>query len=210
VAKLKAPLMSLGAAGQLGRALVFFPWKGLNVVREYVIPSNPKTALQTTQRSYVTAAVAMIHTAQADADHPLTSEDQIAYSALAQAKGKIMTWFNMAVKLWVDVAVAAKTSCVYSSINFVSKAAAACSINLFLNEETGSDLAAGKFYFGTSKTNLIHSTAADIIAGVAAQIIGVDLSAFLTAGTKYYMQFRPDAGDDCVGADSGIYSFVAE
>ncbi|GAI75819.1 unnamed protein product, partial [marine sediment metagenome] len=43
MAKLKGPLFSLGASGALGEAVVYFPWKGLNVVREYVIPSNPKT-----------------------------------------------------------------------------------------------------------------------------------------------------------------------
>jgi len=49
MAKLKAPLMSLGASGALGKALVFFGWKGLDVVREYVIPANPKTTAQNTQ-----------------------------------------------------------------------------------------------------------------------------------------------------------------
>jgi len=42
VSKLKAPLLSLGASGQIGKSLVFFGWKGLDVVREYVIPSNTK------------------------------------------------------------------------------------------------------------------------------------------------------------------------
>ncbi|GAH96000.1 unnamed protein product, partial [marine sediment metagenome] len=37
MAKLKGPLFSLGASQQLGKALVFFGWKGLDVVREYVI-----------------------------------------------------------------------------------------------------------------------------------------------------------------------------
>lgn len=210
MAKLKAPLFSLGAAGALGKALVFFGWKGIDCVREYVIPSNPKTTLQVAHRAHLTEAVAAIHTAQALAANALNETDQIAYSALASAKGTIMTWFNMITKLWIDVKVAGDTPCLYSAVNFVSKVAAVMSINLFLNEETGSDLANGKFYFGTSKTNLINSTVADIIAGVAAQIIGVDLSAFLTAGTKYYMQFRPDVADPCEGADSGIYTFVAE
>lgn len=210
MAKLKGPLFSLGASGALGKTLVFFSWKGLDVVREYVVPANPKTTLQVAHRAHLTEAVAAVHTAQADADHPLLEVDQIAYSTLASAKGKIMTWFNQVVKLWVDVKVAGDTPCLYSSLSFVSKVAAVMSINLFLNEETGSDLAAGKFYFGTSKTNMIHSIAADVVAGVAVQIIGEDLSAFLTAGTKYYCQFKPDALDDCEGANSGIYSFVAE
>lgn len=210
MAKLKGPLMSLGASGQLAKTLVFFPWKGLNVVREFVVPANPKTALQTTQRGYVTAGVAMIHTAQADAVHPLGSADQVAYSALAQAKGKIMTWFNQAVKLWVDVAVAAKTSVVYAAGAITDATVGAFTMYLYINEETPNDLASGKFYFGTTKTNLIHSQACDINPGSYVYINAEDLSAFLTAGTKYYVQFRPDSGDPCEGADSGIYHFVAE
>jgi len=210
MAKLKAPLFSLGASGQLAKALVYFPWKGLNCVREHVVPSNPKTALQVTQRGYMTAAVAMVHTAQAHATHPMLSLDQVAYAALASAKSKIMTWFNQVCKLWVDVAVDAKTSVIYHGAVFGAKTAAAFEFHLYISEETGSDLAAGKFYFGTSKTNLINSEACDINPGSYVYINVVDLTAFLTVGTKYYVQFRPDSGDPCVGADSGIYNFVAE
>ncbi|GAH93627.1 unnamed protein product, partial [marine sediment metagenome] len=77
-------------------------------------------------------------------------------------------------------------------------------------EEGAGVMAAGKFYFGSSKTNLIHSFAAAVTADDVVQILRDDLSAFLTAGTKYYMQYRPDSGDGCEGADSGIYNFVAE
>ncbi|GAH63893.1 unnamed protein product, partial [marine sediment metagenome] len=157
MAKLKAPLMSLGAAGQLGKALVFFGWKGLDVVREYVVPANPKTSLQTTQRGYITTGVAMIHTAQADEDEPLDEADQIAYSALASISGKVMTWFNMAVKLWLDVKVAGKDPVIYSHFYPIDLDVTAFHIGLYVNEETPSSVAAGKFYFGTSKTNLIHS-----------------------------------------------------
>jgi len=210
MAKLKAPLMSLGASGQLGKALVFFAWKGLNVVREFVTPSNPQTALQVTQRGYLTAAVAAVHAAQADATHPMASIDLVAYSALAQAKGKIMTWFNQICKLWCDVMVAGKSPVIYHAAVFGAKTAAAFEFHLYLTEETGSDLAAGKFFFGTSKTNLINSEACDINPGSYVYINVVDLQAFLTAGVKYYVQFRPDSGDPSEGADSGIYNFVAE
>lgn len=209
MAKLKAPLMSLGASQQLGKALVFFGWKGLDVVREYVIPANPKTALQTTQRGYLSDAVALVHTALARAANALDSADQVAYSALATAKGKIMTWFNQAVKLYIDVVRAGDTPCIYSNGTVSNPQAASFSCELYLNEETPSDLAAGKFYFGTSKTNLIHSATATIGAGVNAYLQSEDLSAFMTAGVKYYWQFRPDSGDPCEGADSGIYNVVA-
>lgn len=210
MAKLKGPLFSLGASGQLAKTLVFFPWKGLNVAREYVIPSNPKTTLQTAQRAHMTEAVAAVHEAQADATYPMASIDQVAYAALAAAKGTIMTWFNQACKLWIDVKVAGKSPVIYNDMTFVDKSADNISLNAYLTEETPSDLAAGKWYFGTSKTNLINSAVATIVAGVVANLSDEDLSAFLTAGVKYYCQFRPDTGDPSEGADSGIFHFVAE
>jgi len=210
VAKLKAPLMSLGASGQLGKTLVFFGWKGLDVVREYVVPANPQTALQVIQRSYFTTGVAMVHTAQARATKALDEVDQIANSTLASAKGIIMTWFNQVVKLWVKVKVAGYAPIVYSGIDWLDLDVTAFRVELYLNEETPSALLAGKFYFGTRKTNLIHSTEGDLAAGVKMSVPIVDLSAFLTAGVKYYMQFKPASDDPSRGADSGIYSFVAE
>ncbi|MBA7533075.1 hypothetical protein ES705_25310 [subsurface metagenome] len=209
MAKLKGPLMSLGASGKLADTLVFMSWKGLNTVREYVIPANPQTALQVAHREHFTAAVAGIHAAQARPDNPLNETDQVAYSALATAKGKIMTWFNQVVKLWVDVEVAVKTPCIYTDGDITDKDVSAIDAFIKLNEETGSTLAAGRFHFGTSKTNLIHSAVAAITGGDKAVLVDEDLSAFLTAGIKYYWQFRPTAGDDCAGADSGIYNFVA-
>ena len=209
MAKLKAPLMSLGASGKLADTLVFFPWKGINAVREYVIPANPKTALQTTQRGYLTAAVAGIHTAMSDATNPLKSIDQVAYAALAAAKGRIITWFNQAVKLWVDVYIAVKVPCIYSDMTFTTKTANAIDLALYLNEAIGSTLAAGKFYFGSTKTNLINAVVATVTAGDKVALVAEDCSAFLTAGVKAYVQFRPDVADGCEGADSGIYNFYA-
>lgn len=209
MAKLKAPLLSLGASGAISKTLVFFGWKGLNVVREYVVPSNPQTSLQTVQRGYVTDAVAEIHATQAQAANPLTSEDQVAYSTLASTLGKVMTWFNMAVKLWIDVKVAAKVPVVYSWGYVTDTDLTAIDMSMVINEETGSTLAAGKFYIGTSKTNLIRSVTATVNAGSDVNIINEDLSAWMVAGIKYYWQFRPDSGDGCEGANSGIYSFVA-
>jgi len=44
--KVTMPLMSGSASGQLAKAIVHFGWKGLSVVRKYVIPANPKSADQ--------------------------------------------------------------------------------------------------------------------------------------------------------------------
>ena len=50
MAKVTGPLYSMGASGKLGNAIVFFPWKGLNVVREWLIPTNKKSTGQGDQR----------------------------------------------------------------------------------------------------------------------------------------------------------------
>lgn len=50
MAKVTGPLFSMSASGKLGDAMVFFPWKGLNVVRQWVIPANKMSAPQGNQR----------------------------------------------------------------------------------------------------------------------------------------------------------------
>lgn len=48
--KTTAPLLSFGAAGQIGQSMVFSKWKGISYVRRYVIPANPKTQKQQANR----------------------------------------------------------------------------------------------------------------------------------------------------------------
>ncbi|GAJ08145.1 unnamed protein product, partial [marine sediment metagenome] len=52
--------------------------------------------------------------------------------------------------------------------------------------------------------------AATVTAGDKVALVAEDASAFLTLGVKAYVQFRPDVGDPCIGADSGIYNFYPE
>jgi len=210
MAKLNAPLFSFNASGKLANALVYFGWKGLDVVRSYVIPTNPNTTAQQTQRAYITACVAQIHLSQAHATHPLGSADQVAYAALAAAKGRVMTWFNMVCKLWIDCKILADIPIVYRKGDIYAKTANSLSCNFQIDEETDSQLADGKFWFGSTKTNLIHSKVATVTAGASVSLLNEDCSAFLTAGKKYFVQFKPDADDPCEGANSGIYNFVAE
>lgn len=51
MAKLDGPLLSLGARGQIAKAMVTSNWRGISYARKYVIPTNPKTAAQTTTRN---------------------------------------------------------------------------------------------------------------------------------------------------------------
>lgn len=50
MAKVSGPLYSMSASGKIADAMVFFTWKGNNVVRSYVKPANPMSADQGDQR----------------------------------------------------------------------------------------------------------------------------------------------------------------
>jgi hypothetical protein len=50
MAKVQGPLFSMGASGKVGDAMVFSNWKGINVVRQWVIPVNKMTTGQGDQR----------------------------------------------------------------------------------------------------------------------------------------------------------------
>ena len=209
MAKLKAPLLSLGASGAIGKSVVFFNWKGLDVAREFVVPANPKSTDQTTQRGYLTAAIAKIHAVQADADLPLAADDEAAYRVWASTFPTPRTWFNQAVKAWLDCKVADKVPIVYGAGACLDSTHLDYRPSIYFWQETLGSLASGKFYLGTTKTALINVKAATLVPDQS-----VSLPAFggydnLTAGVKYFWQFRPDTGDPCEGADSGIYCFEA-
>ena len=201
MAKLKAPLLSLGASGAIGRSIVFFGWKGIDCAREYVIPSNPKTTKQTTQRGYLSAAVEAIHAAQADATHPLVEADASAYGLYGSCEKDPRTWFNQAIKNWLDVEVAGNKPCLCSDGSLDNATAGQLDAEVYLWEAT---CVAGKFFYGTSKTALINSVTATITTQVATATLPS-----LTAGVKYFVQFRPDAADPSEGARSGIYTEFA-
>jgi hypothetical protein len=56
MAKVIGPLHSDGASGQIGKTLVFATWKGIKYCKAYVIPGNPQTVEQVTQRGYFSLA----------------------------------------------------------------------------------------------------------------------------------------------------------
>ena len=202
MAKLKAPLLSLGASGAIGKTMVFFGWKGLDVVREYVIPSNPQTTGQTTQRGYLTEAVSEIHKAEAVEHTPLKERDKIAYSLYGSTFPTPRTWFNQIVQRWLVAKVQGEVPQILTNAAISDPAAGEITIALS-NQQVGAQ--AGYFYAGTSKTSMPIRVNAD---GVAAVQEGIFTG--LTSGVKYFFQFRPTkVSDDRYVARSGIYNWVA-
>jgi len=50
MAKTTGPLLSFGAKGQIGKAMVMADWKGVKYARQFVIPANPQSSEQTETR----------------------------------------------------------------------------------------------------------------------------------------------------------------
>lgn len=93
MAKVTGPLMSMSATGKLADAIVYFPWKGIHVVREWLKPANPQSADQGDQRVIAGAlgrACSVVGTANAFA----------AEIRLYMATG--LTWPSAIVKYMVD------------------------------------------------------------------------------------------------------------
>lgn len=203
MAKLKAPLMSLGASQKIGDTLVFFNWKGINAVREYVIPANPRSAKQTTQRDNLRDCVTAIHAAQALADDPLDETDIMAYSQLALALAMPMTWFNTIVKIWRDQFIKGLKGVIYRR-GYTTAGDTQIAVDISFTEEGTNSITEGDFWYGKSKTALVNKVAGEPLGAerMRATITG------LTNGQKYWIQFRPTAHADFVGANSGIYTDI--
>jgi len=190
MAKVTGPLFSLSASGQIAKTLVFGDWKGIDIVRKYVIPANPNTAGQQTQRGYFAAAVEDWHT------DGFSAIDVAAWNLYALAQKVAASGFNMLVKLKVDCAVAAEAwvplvVCLVTAIG-----AAGAQINI-----TGTVGSVVHLFWGTSKTSMFNEenmvdTAGDYEVTLAA----------CSATTKYYFYIADQ--DAANQARTGIYSFT--
>lgn len=190
MAKVKGPLFSLSASGQIAKTLVYGDWKGIDVVRKYVIPANPNTAGQQTQRGFFAAAVEDWHT------DGFSAIDVAAWNLYALAQKVAASGFNMLVKLKVACAVAAETWVALTKCLVTAIAADGAQINI-----TGTVGSTVKLYWGTSKTSMFNEEAMADTAGD----YEVTLSA-CSATTKYYFYIKDVTADN--QARTGIYSFT--
>lgn len=188
--------MSLGASGALGKALVFFGWKGLDCVREYVVPANPKSDAQKAQRELLKNIVSLIHITQASINWPLVAADMTAFSLWGSCYPTPRTWFNQICKHAIDRQVAEKGCYLFSGGYSV---AGNTTLSLHIGE-IQAHLNAGKFWYGISKTALVNSKDADV-SGYEASVTLTDL----TNGLKYFWQFRATEPSVILDYRSGIY-----
>ena len=87
MAKVKGPLFSIDARGQIAKAMVFGGWKGIPWVREWFKPQNPNSTAQ--------QAIRLMFSQGVDAWHfTLDAQQIIDWQTAADASGKVLSGFN--------------------------------------------------------------------------------------------------------------------
>ncbi|MBA7654211.1 hypothetical protein ES703_62087 [subsurface metagenome] len=182
MAKVLAPLFSTKARGQIGKSLVFFPWKSINAVRSYVIPANPNTAGQQAQRTRMTNAVAEWH------DAGYTAKDKTAWNKFASTLAGALSGFNAMVRSYIDAIVIADVWIRISNVEEISPGAA--DVDITADVPTGTIF---ELHYGTSPTFMPETDEQSAVAGV----VTFDMSG-LVIGVIYYYYI-----DDKVEGETG-------
>ena len=190
MAKVTGPLMSMDARGSIGKAIVFMAWKGINTVRQFVIPANPNSQDQQTVRGYFSSAVTKYKT--------LIATDTAAW--VARAAGLQLSGYNMFVQKVCNALKDAKVWAVlHGIIPDVSVA------DVITVDGVSDNAALVHVKVGTAPG--VFSQVFDEAAGrVAAGAFTVDCTALVT-GTKYYFQVYVTEGAALAG-ESGEYSAI--
>jgi len=148
MSKLSGPLFSLSASGQLAKTLVFAKWKGVDYARQYVIPANPNSAAQQTQRGYLETALAQWH----DVSSVLIALDKTNLNRKASVSHLILSGFNQYVKMYIDSRVAGATP--NQLFNTIEAAVAEPDASITI--ATAAATASVVLRWGTSATSLIN------------------------------------------------------
>lgn len=191
MAKLRTPLLSFGATGKIGKTLVLFAWKGIDVAREYVVPSNPNTAAQQTQRGYFSDAVA------AWRNYFTNAVGRAAWDRLASAGKKAQSGFNAAMKALIGMA-STDPNASFGNAG-VATAGNLVTVSMLNMDDGGVGDEAGNFevWVGDSPTSLLKFEDVAIAAG---DIVTADLGD--TDDVKY-VGLRKDSFNR-----SGIYKIT--
>jgi hypothetical protein len=204
MAKLTAPLFSFGASGKLANALVFLKWKGLDDVRQYVVPTNPQTPAQTTQRiTNFKAGVTKWHT------FSLSALDLAAWTLKASTCiSKVhpsyigqMTHFNAFMRQFVDTMVA-NAAAIWHEVSHITVTAIGAG-TFTINCDKGTFADGLQAYYGTTKTympNLIGMTGGGADDNMHWTPTG------LLPSTKYYFHIYAGAANQM--GQTGIYSAI--
>lgn len=189
MAKVLAPLFSTKARGQLGKSIVFFPWKSINAVRSYVIPANPNTAAQQAQRTIMTNGVAEWHNAS------YTAKDKTAWNKFASTLAGALSGFNAMIRSFITVSVGGND---WIRIKNAEEAnPGATDVDITVDATTAGDYT---LHWGTSPTFMPESDTQTM----AINVVTFDMSG-LVDGVIYYYYIDDEIAND--HGRTGVYKY---
>lgn len=92
MAKVSGPFLSVSASGTVGQIVTASRWKGIQYMREWFKPQNPRTEQQIIVRNRMIKAVASYHQESAETK---AAWDEAAY-------GQPISGFNLYVKRYIE------------------------------------------------------------------------------------------------------------
>lgn len=189
-----------GTRQQIGKAYVFFIWKGINAIRTWVIPNNPNTGDQQTERADFKSLVAAWH------DGLFNVDDIAAWErAAGTVKYKPQSGFNRWVGLYRAFFQQVQTpNRLYGEVT--SNLAHATFTCLITPTAAPLPLSTKVLQWGTSPTSLWRTEALVYVADLTAGPFDTGFG----AGTVLYFRFSlyDTDGDGALYAQSGIYKAV--
>ena len=194
MAIVESPLLALNAKKTIGKTLTYMRLKGQNVVRQRVIPANPNTASQQTQRGLMTAAVELFHSLG------LTAVDLAALNRWATASFRKLSGYNLFVRTRVDFLIGNgdPNNEPPNTVTIGVPTATTCNVEF---DAVGSETP--KAYIGTSKTSQL--TEVVCVTGTVQQWKAAFTS--LSPSTTYYFYL---ISIDLLSKQqrSGLYTFT--
>lgn len=190
MAKVISPLFSLGASGKLANSLVYMKWKGIDDVRMWLKPANPRTAAQQSQRTKMRNAVNTFHSTA------WNSADITAFNFKASTLPQPMSGFNYFIQQHIATEIAGKTwySLYQCQISGISQNSATVTIKCAADKSA-------KLYLGSSKSSQPNE-----ISGTYASGTWTFSITNLQSGVTYYFYIKNTATG--AGGITGLYSFT--
>lgn len=199
MAVVKAPLLSLGASGTIGGALVFATWKGRAYVRKHAVPSNPRSGGQLSSRAmlqFLSQYWTNLSSVQkADWDTRAAVTNISPFNAFVAYNMQRWATNNRPSKL--DPAGLVNTAGVSSAFT-ATPGLKSVTIGYTvgtLNDNWGVMIFRGlTAAMGVTRAEMVHI----IVAESAAGFTWLDVA--LTTGTPYYYRAYPFSDDGVIGA----------
>lgn len=198
MAKLNAPLMSFAASGKIAKSLVYATWKGIDTVRQYVVPSNPKTPAQQAQRGLLSMAVNLWRASW------LYQEIRESWNKLASTRGLAMSGFNLFTGQVTKLAAEDPDASIASQLDIPGGNIVQVVCKNIDDGSAGDETGDFELLYGTSPDDMVGSATASLDAGVASFAIDTDI---IESGADGWGLVRKASASGTVYDRSGIFPF---